>query len=37
MEKLKLENGIKVVYEKTLSNISSISIGFNAGALEEKR
>lgn len=36
MGKLKLENGIKVVYEKTLSNISSISIGFNAGALEEK-
>ncbi|KRU25313.1 peptidase M16 [Clostridium sporogenes] len=36
MEKLKLENGIRVVYKKTLSNISSISIGFNAGALEEK-
>lgn len=35
MEKIILENGIKLIYEKTLSNISSICIGFNAGALEE--
>ncbi|MDU6876760.1 M16 family metallopeptidase [Clostridium tepidum] len=35
MEKFKLENGIRLVYEKTLSNISSICIGFNGGALEE--
>ncbi len=37
MKKVRLENGIRIVYEKTLSNISSICIGFNGGgALEEK-
>ncbi|MGO5067339.1 M16 family metallopeptidase [Clostridium sp. LCP25S3_F8] len=36
MKKFELENGIRIIYEKTLSNISSICIGFNGGALEEK-
>ncbi|EJO5346113.1 insulinase family protein [Clostridium botulinum] len=36
MKKIKLKNGIRVIYKKTLSNISSIAIGFNGGALEEK-
>ncbi|WP_251860566.1 pitrilysin family protein [Clostridium sp. Marseille-Q2269] len=36
MKKFKLKNGITIIYEKSLSDISSICIGFNAGALEEK-
>ncbi|GAA0746694.1 pitrilysin family protein [Clostridium oceanicum] len=31
-----LNNGIKVLYEKSTSNVTSICIGFNGGAIEEE-
>lgn len=36
MKEFILKNGIKILYEYRVSNISSFCIGFNAGALEEE-
>lgn len=37
MQKLKLSNGIKLIYEKVPGHITSFTIGFEAGANEENR
>lgn len=37
MQKIKLSNGIKLIYEKVPGDITSFTIGFEAGANEENR
>lgn len=36
MEKFILRNGVKLIYEHRLGNLTSFTIGFNAGAIEEE-
>jgi predicted Zn-dependent peptidase len=36
MKKIKLHNGVRIIYEQRASKLSSFCIGFNAGALEER-